>query len=282
MGPSAIIAIAVLLAFASLHEVMAARAGAGSAAARPVPALPALHRSIPGSNMLGLLGIGLADRIRRAGLASALAPRTVVLCKLGCSAAGALVGAVAAPGAPGRLAPLIAIAMPAAGFLGPDALLERWASRRRRRLLGSLPDALDLLGAGAASGRSVGSSFAEAGGTGEGPLRDELAATAAEISCGLPQREALRNLRRRVSGSEIAALCAAVDRSRELGSPLADQLRRQSLDLRRARRRSVEEQAARAAPKIQLVVALILVPGVLLIIAAGLIANSDRLLGGLF
>ena len=32
---------------------------------------------------------------------------------------------------------------------------------------------------------------------------------------------------------------------------------------------------------IQLVVALVLVPAVLLIIAAGLIANSDRLLGGL-
>jgi tight adherence protein C len=229
MGAGAMIAIAVLLAFASLHEVMAARAGGRSGAVRPKPAVP-----------VGLLGIGLADRIRRAGLAAALSPRTVVLCKLGCSGAGALVGAVAAPGAPGRLAPLIALAMPAAGFLGPDALLERWASRRRRRLLGSLPDALDLLGAGAASGRSMASALAEAGGTGEGPLRDELAATAAEISCGLPQREALRS-----------------------------------------QRRAVEEQAARAAPKIQLVVALVLVPAVLLIIAAGLIANSDRLLSGL-
>jgi len=270
-GASTIIAFAVLLAFASLHDVLSAR---------KTPASVSLP-SVPSSRILGLLGVGLADRIRRAGLSGGLSPRTVVLCKLGCSAAGALVGAAAAPGAPGRLTPLIAVAMPAAGFLGPDALLERWASRRRRRLLGSLPDALDLLGAGTASGRSLGPALLTAGGTGEGPLRDEFAATAAEISFGLPQREALRNLRRRVSGSEIAALCASVDRSRELGSPLADQLRRQSLDLRRAQRRAVEEQAARAAPKIQLVVALVLVPALLLIIAAGLIANSDRLLGGL-
>ena len=256
MGPSAIIAIAVLLAFASLHEVMAARAGGE----------PAFDR-----RPVGVLGLGLADRISRAGLAGSLSPRTVVLCKLGCSAAGALVGAVAAPGAPGRLTPLIAVAMPAAGFLGPDALLERWASRRRRRLLGSLPDALDLIGAGAASGRSIGNALAESGGGGEGPLKDELSATAAEISYGVPQRVALRNLRERVSGSEIAALCAAVDRSRELGSPLADQLRRQSRDLRRGQRRAVEEQAARAAPKIQLVVALLLVPSVLLLVAAALI-----------
>jgi tight adherence protein C len=276
VGVGAIIAIAVLLAFASLHEVMAARSdGAPGADRRPALA------DLPGSRLYGVLGLGLANRIRRAGLAGALSPRTVVLCKLGCSVAGALVGVAAAPGAPGRLTPLIAVAMPAAGFLGPDALLERWAARRRRRLLGSLPDALDLIGAGAASGRSIGTAFADSGGGGEGPLREELSATAAEISCGVPQRAALRSLRERVSGPEIAALCAAVDRSQELGSPLAAQLQRQSLDLRRSQRRAVEEQAARAAPKIQLVVALVLVPAVLLVIAAGLIANTDRLLGGL-
>jgi tight adherence protein C len=50
--------------------------------------------------------------------------------------------------------------------------------------------------------------------------------------------------------------------------------------LRRDQRRLVEERAARAAPKIQLVVALVLVPSVLLMIAAALIANGDRLLTG--
>ena len=65
-----------------------------------------------------------------------------------------------------------------------------------------------------------------------------------------------------------------------LGSPLADQLRRQAASLRRDQRRAVEERAARAAPKIQLVVALVLVPSVLLMIAAALIANADVLLSG--
>ncbi len=92
--------------------------------------------------------------------------------------------------------------------------------------------------------------------------------------------EALAALRRRVPGSEVATLCASIERSRRLGSPLADQLRRQAASLRRDQRRAVEERAARAAPKIQLVVALVLVPSVLLMIAAGLIANADVLLGG--
>ena len=72
----------------------------------------------------------------------------------------------------------------------------------------------------------------------------------------------------------------ALERSSRYGSPLADQLREQATALRLDQRRRIEEDAARAAPKIQLVVALVLVPSVLLMIAAALIANSDVLLGG--
>ncbi|HEU5142574.1 MAG TPA: type II secretion system F family protein, partial [Solirubrobacterales bacterium] len=144
----------------------------------------------------------------------------------------------------------------------------------------ALPDALDLLAVGSAAGRSPGSGLAEIGRAGAGPLAAELRVVAAELGCGLPLAEALRSLRARSPGREVAAVCAAIERSHRLGSPLAEQLRRQSGALRRDRRRAVEEQAARAAPKIQLVVALVLVPSVLLMIAAGLIANADLLLAG--
>ena len=115
---------------------------------------------------------------------------------------------------------------------------------------------------------------------GEGPLADELGIAVAELSCGAPLSAALAALRERVPGSEIAALVASIERSRRFGSPLADQLRRQAGALRRDSRRAIEERAARAAPKIQLVVALVLVPSVLLMIAAGLVANAGTLLAG--
>jgi tight adherence protein C len=111
-------------------------------------------------------------------------------------------------------------------------------------------------------------------------LAEEMRLTLAELSCGVPMSEALESLRARVPGSELATLVAAIERSRRFGSPLADQLRRQAASLRTASRRATEEHAARAAPKIQLVVALILVPSVLLMIAAGLIANAGTLLAG--
>jgi tight adherence protein C len=225
------------------------------------------------------LRLGLPERIARAGLEPRLPLAAVLLGKFAFTALGGLTALVVVPAAPGRIALLVAVAMPAAGFFVPDALLERRARLRSRRLLTALPDAFDLLAVGAASGRAPAAGFAELA-RAEGPLADELRMTAAELSCGRPLSEALRSLRARVPGGEIAGLCAAIERSRRYGSPLAGQLRRQSSALRRDQRRAVEERAARAAPKIQLVVALVLVPSVLLMIAAALIANADLLLSG--
>jgi tight adherence protein C len=185
-----------------------------------------------------------------------------------------------APVAPGRLTWALVVGMPAAGLFVPDLLAMRARRARRRQLVVALPDALDLLAVGVSAGRSPAAGFAEIAAAGEGPLAEELRITVAELSCGRSLSAALSDLRKRVPGGEVATLCAAIERSRRYGSPLADQLRRHSSALRRDQRRVVEESAARAAPKIQLVVALVLVPSVLLMIAAGLIANADVLLGG--
>lgn len=210
-----------------------------------------------------------------------LPPVNRLLARSACAAIGALVALVVAPTAPGRTSLLVAIGVPSAASFVPDAIRERRLRLRRRRLVGALPDALDLLAVGVTSGRSPASGFAELAASGDGPLAEELRMTAAELSCGVPMSTALASLRLRAPGGEVAALCAAIERSRRLGSPLADYLRRQATALRRDQRRGVEERAARAAPKIQLVVALVLVPSVLLMIVAALIANADVLLAGL-
>jgi tight adherence protein C len=178
-----------------------------------------------------------------------------------------------------RLGWIVAAALPAAGFLGPDAWLERRARRRLMSLRAGLPDALDLLAVGTAAGRSPLAGLTELG-RGDGPLARELAMLSAESSSGLPQSEALASLRRRVPVREVSAMCGVIERSRRYGSPLADQLRDQATALRAVQRTRIEERAARAAPKIQLAVALLLVPSVLLMIAAGLLANVDRFLAG--
>ena len=204
----------------------------------------------------------------------------LLLVKLLGAAGGGLVALVAAPAAPGRTALVVLVGMPVAGFLAPDAVLERRARQRRRRLIAALPDALDLLAVSAGSGRGPAAGLEQLAEAGQGPLAEELRVTVADLSAGVPLSVALASLRQRVPGGELATVVAAIERSRQFGSPLADQLRRQAGALRRDGRRAIEERAARAAPKIQLVVALVLVPSVLLMITAGLIANADSLFAG--
>jgi tight adherence protein C len=163
--------------------------------------------------------------------------------------------------------------------VAPEALLERAARRRRARVRAALPDALDLLAVGTAAGRSPATVLGEISTGASGPLACELAVAVAEIRCGVPQREAIAAARERVPGSGLGALASALERSRRFGSPLADQLHEQAAELRREARRRIEDRAARAAPKIQLVVALVLVPSVLLMILAALVAHSDALFG---
>ena len=62
-------------------------------------------------------------------------------------------------------------------------------------------------------------------------------------------------------------------RARRRGLPLGDVLARQAAAARHEQQNRIRERAARAGPKIQLVVALILVPSVMLIVAAALIAE---------
>jgi tight adherence protein C len=220
------------------------------------------------------------ERLRRSGLEARFPLPALMLAKAAGLGFGAILALTAAPAAPGRIGIAVVLGLPAAGFFVPDALLEREARRRRRRLVAALPDALDLLAVSVASGRGPADGLAQLARAGEGPLAEEMRIAVAEIACGSSLSAALGALRERVPGSELATLVASIERSRRFGSPLADQLRRQASALRRDGRRAVEERAARAAPKIQLVVALVLVPSVMLMIAAGLIANAGSLLSG--
>ena len=268
---------AVALASLAVREVMSMRRSAATTGMPSSPSSPLDERARGAAR--AALRLGIPDRIARAGLSDRLPVGGVLAAKLAATAWCVVLASAVAP-ATGRPAPLVGIGLPVAGFLAPDALLERAARRRRGRALAALPDALDLLAVGVASGRSPNRVLADIASAAGGPLAGELGIVVAEIECGASQAEAVEALRGRIQGAELGALAAALERSRRFGSPLAEQLHDLASSLRREGRRRIEEQASRAAPKIQLVVALVLVPSVLLLLVAALVANSGALLGG--
>ena len=214
----------------------------------------------------------LEARIAAAGRPGGLGSRELMAAKVGGALAGALAGALLSAFAPGRLGLALIVAAPAAGFLAPDLWLGRRAAERAARIRRELPALLDLLRVTVEAGRSLPAALREVGERAGGPLAAEWRAAGREVALGVPLARALETMTQRAPLAEVRALAAALDRARRHGAPLADTLAAQARDARFALARSAREEAARAGPKIQLVVALLLVPSVLLLVAAALVA----------
>jgi tight adherence protein C len=270
--------VAVVLAAAAVHELGSGRRGPSARKVERFAAI--LERAGAKRFAQALLPVGLGARLERAGLAAKVTPAVFVTGKLAGLLLGGLLAVACAPAVPARTLPVMALALSAAGLLLPEALVERAARRRKALVLAALPDALDLLAVGVAAGRSADRVMKEIAAATSGPLTTELAIALAELECGTPRQAALDAVARRVPGPELAGVAAALERSRRYGSPLAGQLHDHAAALRREASRALEERAARAAPKIQLVVALMLVPSVLLMLLAALVAHAGALFPG--
>ncbi len=211
----------------------------------------------------------LADRIAAAGLAAGTAD--VMAVKAGAAALGFALAAAFAPVAPGRLAPVVLVALPAAAFLVPDAYLRRRTRERVRAMDAELADVLDLLRVAVAAGLAPKRALAEVGRRHPGVLAAELRRAAASNALGVPAAQALAELERRSPAAAIPALVAALARAERHGAPLGPALAAQAKRARATAAQRTVEAAAKAAPQIQLVVALLLVPAVLLLVAAALL-----------
>ena len=234
--------------------------------------LAALGRRAAGGRAPRELGV----RIAAAGEPGGLGPREVMAAKVAAAGLGGLLGSLMSVAAPGRLGILILAIAPSAAFLGPDLWLARRAARRARAVRRELPALLDMLRVTVDAGASLTAALAEVGGRARGPLAAEWRAVGQEAALGVPLSQALGAMGARLPQAEVTALIGALDRARRHGAPLGSTLAGQARDSRLALRRAVQEDAAKAGPKIQLVVALLLVPSVLLMVAAAL---ASALLG---
>jgi tight adherence protein C len=259
---------AAVLAAAAIVELAAARGDAWRTRGRATVVLAALGRRLG----VGAAPDDLAARLEAAGLSPALSAADVVAVKWGAAIAAVVAALPAATVLPGRLGPLALAVAPAVAFLAPDVWLARRTRRRRAAMAAELGDVLDLLHVAVTAGLTPQRALGEVGRRRGGPLAAELRAAATRTALGVPRADALARLRRRCPLEGVAALVAAIGRAERHGAPLAPALRALAADARAQRAQRLRERAARAAPKIQLVVALLLVPAVMLLVGACLAA----------
>jgi len=215
----------------------------------------------------------LAARLAAAGLADRVRPADAMAVKAGAALAALLATAAPATTLPGRLGPVAFVVAPVAGFFAPDLWLRRRTRRRAARMAAELADVLDLLRVAVEAGLTPARALREVGRRHAGVLAHELGAAATRIALGVPHDEAMAALEERTPLPAAAALTAALRRTAAHGAPLAPALDALATDARAEHARALRDRAARAAPKIQLAIALLLVPAVLLLVGAALASS---------
>jgi tight adherence protein C len=156
------------------------------------------------------------------------------------------------------------------GMIIPEYLLGWRSAGRRRKMAACLPDALDLLVICTNAGNSLGVSIRRVADelvTICPPLADEFSLTADELQLSGDNTRALLGLAERIDLPSIRALISTLTQSMRYGTPITQSLKTLSRTERLAHIVSLEEKAAKLAPKMVLPMLLFILPAVVAIAA---------------
>ena len=156
------------------------------------------------------------------------------------------------------------------GMIIPEYIMGFRAAQRRKAMAGCLPDALDLLVICTNAGNSLGVSIrrvADELATICPPLAGEFALTADELKLSGDSTRALHGLAERINLPSIRALISTLTQSMRYGTPITQALRTLSRTERLAHIVSLEEKAAKLAPKMVVPMMLFILPAVVAIAA---------------
>jgi tight adherence protein C len=154
------------------------------------------------------------------------------------------------------------------GFFLPDYWLYNRVKARRREIVHSLPDVLDLLMVCVEAGLGFDAAVArvaEQPTKQASPLHQELRRMHLEVRAGRPRQEALRALADRTGVEELKAIVGAFIQTEKLGTPLGKTLRVHADAARVGRRHRAEKQAYMAPLKMLFPTVFFLMPAFFLV-----------------
>lgn len=177
--------------------------------------------------------------------------------------------------------PVVGIGLAAVGWFWLDLWLSHEARRRRARIDLDLPDFLDILAVTVKAGVGFRSALARVSEALSGPLGEEVAVALHQMELGATRRDAFTSLRKRTGSVPLSQFVTALLQAEELGVALSDALSGLADDMRRSTYQRARRQAARAAPRVSLIVALLIVPASVILIASAMFIGSGFGAGGL-
>jgi len=131
------------------------------------------------------------------------------------------------------------------GVLGRDRWLSREVSRREQRMMAEFPTIAELLALAVAAGEGAVGALERVATISRGELARELGRTLTDARAGASLVQALQGLATRTSLPPLARFVDGVATAVERGTPLAEVLRAQAVDVREAGKRALLEAGGR-------------------------------------
>jgi tight adherence protein C len=173
----------------------------------------------------------------------------------------------------GTLIPLLTLSI--YGWIATDISLSGTARRRQKAIDRSLPDFLDVVAISVSAGVSFRPALRRVADSLGGPMGEEATMALRQMELGSSRREAFLALRARNQSQFIAQFVTALLQAEELGVPLAESLVDISREMRREAYQRGRREAARAAPRVSLVVSMLIVPAALILIITALFVGNN-------
>jgi len=178
--------------------------------------------------------------------------------------------------------PLIVLLTAGFGWFAPDVWVSRAGRLRQERIERDLPDFLDILAVTVRAGLGYRLSLARVAESLGGPVGEEMLIALRQMELGASRRAAFEALRERNASEQLSSFVAAQLQAEELGVPLSEALNDIAADMRRAAHQAARRRAARAAPRVSLVVTSLIVPGTMILIIASIVLGSGLTESGIF
>jgi len=170
--------------------------------------------------------------------------------------------------------PIVLLGLPIAGFFVPLFWLQQRVKTRQDEITRTLPYMLDLLFVCVQAGMGFDQSLQHIVDNMSGPLQEEMEHFLREIRMGETRENAFQHLAERNSSEVLQVFGNAMIQAEELGTPISTILQIQADDMRARRRHRAREVAARASPRISLVVIFLIAPPALMLMIGALVLGA--------
>ncbi len=166
----------------------------------------------------------------------------------------------------GRLSVILAAITGLIGLKLPDCYLRLRINQRKKMILRSLPEVLDILTISVQAGLGFDAALAKVVEKMQGPLPQEMLRMLQEIKMGKPRRDAMRDLAMRCDVDDLSTLMGSLIQADQLGISIGGVMKVQSGQTRMKRRQRAEEKAMKAPVKMLIPLVFFIFPSIFIVL----------------